>query len=60
MPGVCTVGGGGGGMLNFRVDRRITCQEAVVSYNWNTDKIVLGAIFSTVTCAVYTNSSRCQ
>ena len=24
MPGVCP-GGGGGGMLKFRVDRRITC-----------------------------------
>ena len=43
-------------MLKFRVDRRIKCQEAVVSYNWITDKIVFDAILST--CAVYTNSSR--
>ena len=43
-------------MLKFRVDRRKACQEAVVSYNWITDKIVFGAIFSTY--LVYTNSPR--
>ena len=38
------------GVLKFRLDERKTCQGAVVSYNWITNKIVFGAIF--LTCAV--------
>ena len=46
---------GGEGMLKFRVDRRMPCQEAVVPYNWITDKIVFGAIFFNL-CGTYKNN----